>query len=78
VGSLVIGPLVVARAVVGGRIRGDGPSRPPGLCQIVVQVGHDVGEYRVIVHAVGRAPAFGTVHVRVVRSMNLADSSKIR
>jgi hypothetical protein len=41
-------------------------------------VSHDVGEYRIVIEAVGRAATFLIVHVSAMRSMNLADSSKIR
>jgi hypothetical protein len=41
-------------------------------------VSHDIGEYRVIIEAVGPSPTVWIVHVSAMRSMNLADSSKMR
>jgi hypothetical protein len=41
-------------------------------------VSHDVSEYRVIIEAFRPAPTVWIVHFSVMRSMNLADSSKMR
>gem|GEM_PF-5637146 len=67
---------VSAGFFVAGCLIGRGPRG--GLRRSIVPVSHDVGEHRVMVETVGRLPAVGIVHDWVVRSMNLADSSKMR
>src|SRR5665647_1746127 len=70
--------LVLGRPDIGCRVLDPGHSRSHGLRCVVVQVSHDVGEYRVVVEPVGGVPGVRIVHVWAVRSMNLADSSKMR
>jgi len=54
---------LINRLVVGGRTFDPGPFGTLGLRCFVVQVSHDLGEYRIMVEPVGRVPGVGIVHV---------------
>src|SRR5450631_2965537 len=69
---------LVRRLVIGGRILGGWPHCSSGFGPVIIEVSHDVGEYCFIVGPIPRRPTLGIVHVWVTRSMNLADSSKMR